>query len=499
MLLPLTEVDIKVAVLTQVEGRHAACIGQASNARLLCGLVKITLTFVGMEAVERAAAGQEVEVAIVVRIKKECGLAEIAAGYSPCRCGLLEAAAAVVEKELVGVNQIGDKEVEVAVVVDVAPAGAGGAGEGVDAGDPRLLSAFPEKGDVAGTGCAFVAEEEVGQAVARDEEIGIAVVIDIAEGGTAAAAADEQSGLAGDIAEDAGTVVEIEPVGRILVGEIEINGPIAVGVGPDGGTGACQAVVDAGEFRFLTVAAAADLAVEEIMAVEGGDEDILIAVIVDVGRRSTLVIVDDSGRQDGHTGQACGCGTLGLHLAALEQVEQIEMIGGPCRHGKNIFRVIPVEISDRQAVFGHVPAAGKMGCLKKSGRVALQGQTDDQAAFVAGEGEKGDGLPDMAAILFLLFGEMRDPAPAGNCCRASEVSGGEGPAAMAEEQALGGKRGLEQQGVHDSRRPLQPVEARQDPDGPMAGAMVDGGYSSQQLQQPGRIARRPAPCPAIIG
>ncbi len=326
-------------------------------------------------------------------------------------CGdLLEMAAAVIEIEPVGEVQIGDEKIEVAVVIDIAPGGAGGAGQGVTAGDAPGAGAFAEMGHCVRCGRTVVDKKKIGLATARHEEVGVAVVVDIREGRATAAAVDAQPRCGGDILEDAGAVIEIEVVGRILVGEIEIDGAIAVDIRPDGGAGACQAIVDAGETALFAEAARSGLAVEQIVAVEGGNQEILVAVVVDVGCGGSFVIIDDATGEGAAPGQPHLGRGFDDRLIAPGRGHEIEMVGGAGNYRENILIAIAVEIGDRHAVFsGIITAALQIRDIEQGRPFRGLQQPQDEKAFVALLVEEVDGEPDIAALLTRRLDIIRDP------------------------------------------------------------------------------------------
>ena len=118
---------------------------------------------------------------------------------------------------------VADEEVEQAVVVVVEEDGAGGMAGVVHAGFP---------GDVPKVSAPVVFEEEVAAADGRDEEVLVAVVVGVREGGRDAHAVRQgHARLARDVPEAAVPDVLPELVAAELVDEVDVDETVAVHVG----------------------------------------------------------------------------------------------------------------------------------------------------------------------------------------------------------------------------------------------------------------------------
>ncbi|OPZ66617.1 MAG: hypothetical protein BWY83_02841 [bacterium ADurb.Bin478] len=136
--------------------------------------------------------------------------------------------------------------------------------------------------------------EKIRQTIARHKEIKIVIIVDIGKGRTAAAACHAQSSRVGDVMKNAGAVVEIQSVARILIGYVQVQGAVLVHIRPDGGAGARLTIADARPARLFAEAKPARLAVEQIAAVQRSDKNILITVVIHISGGSALIIVDQA-------------------------------------------------------------------------------------------------------------------------------------------------------------------------------------------------------------
>ena len=164
-------------------------------------------------------------------------------------------AAAIVAVEVVGLAVVGDEEVELAVVVEVGPDG-GEAEEVVGVVDAGGF------GDVGEGAVAVVVIEGVGRAF---EAAGAALHGDVVV-------------LAGDLRAELREVVQVEVD---VVGDEEIGVAVGVVVAEDGAGGPAFVVVEAGGFGDVGEGAVAVVAIEDDAA-EAADEEVGEAVVVEV-------------------------------------------------------------------------------------------------------------------------------------------------------------------------------------------------------------------------
>ncbi len=186
---------------------------------------------------------RDVEIAVLIRIEPH--RADRPAGIGQAERGRLVAEdAAVVAEERVGAVAKRHEQVEIAVALDIHPHRlAHGAGGECESGCRRGV----------GEDTALVAIEAQHRGARRrreaDQQVGIAVRIRIAKGGCTGRARLGQTGGGRDVGEDA-AVVAVEPVGLAVEAHEEIEIAVAVSVGKrvdEAGAGGKQIRLQRGE------------------------------------------------------------------------------------------------------------------------------------------------------------------------------------------------------------------------------------------------------------
>jgi hypothetical protein len=235
-----------------------------------------TVPFVAIEMVGRPPDRfEQIEIAVVVVVRpggaeRRVAVVDDVAGRDP---GERPVAVVPVETVLEPLcrDDVGDEQIEIAVVVVVAPARA--------VGDAAVVDQL-SFGDLLEAPVAPVSVEEIVLADARDEKVGIAVVVVVGP---------DRCPVDGDVVDDvappdareaAVTVVAVEEVRLARVGDKEVEVAVPVVVGPRTGVGVAVVAdnVAFGDLGERAVAVVAEQAVVLLLLV--GDEKIEVAVAV---------------------------------------------------------------------------------------------------------------------------------------------------------------------------------------------------------------------------
>ncbi len=185
----------------------------------------------------------------------------------------------VVLDELLDRVRVGDdEEIEPAVVVVVEPPGR-------EAGE-RLLHLQLRRHLLEGAVAAIAVEEVVAEHVRR-VEVGEAVVVVVAPRHALGEGVAGDAGADGDILEGAVAPVAIEPAGRQLVSDVDIDPAVVVVVGPGRRVGGEHAVGETGRPGHVGEHAGAVVAQQRVahrdLPATAMDEQVEIAVVVVVG------------------------------------------------------------------------------------------------------------------------------------------------------------------------------------------------------------------------
>ena len=295
------KVDVAVVVVVE-EGGAPGEAGVADAGRL--GVVgESAVAVVAVEAIPAAEGpgmvgvvgdigNEPVEIAVgVVVAEGRAHAVEVGADAGGERA-VGEGAVAVVPKKLAGFEIRGEGQVHVAVAVEVDEPWrvAIGAVLAIDVDARGGGDVF----EAAGLGGAKVAQQprlRIGDEIApvAGNEVEVAVVVVVAEAGALAAADDavgEGRGMAGaGVGEIAAAVVEIEVIASVADGgHVEVEVAVVVDVAGDDAVGV-GGEDEAGRRRAGFERAVAKVAVEDVVVVEAGEDEVDVAVAVEVARR----------------------------------------------------------------------------------------------------------------------------------------------------------------------------------------------------------------------
>ena len=235
---------------------------------------------------------EPVEVAVGVVVAEGGAHAVVVGADAGSERAVGEGAITVVPKELAGFEIRGEGEVHVAVAVEVDKPWREAIGAilaiDVDAGgDGDVFEA-------AGLSGAEVAEQprlRIGDEIApvAGNEVEVAVIVVVAETGPLAAADDavgKGRGMAGaGVGEIAAAVVEIEVIAGVADGgHVEVEVAVVVDVAGDDAVGV-RGEDEAGGRRAGFERAVAKVAIEDVVIVEAGEDEVDVAVAVEVAGR----------------------------------------------------------------------------------------------------------------------------------------------------------------------------------------------------------------------
>ena len=275
--------DVQIAVQIEVTGAgvgRGLVVGQAASARDLCEAASTVIPVQEVGQVLHGDVQVEIAVAVVVEPLGAAAEAGVVRGAALADVG---EGPAIVPVQAVGQGRavVGQVEVLITVVVDVGPGTLDMMAHRVDAG-----VAVDDKG-----GVAPVLEELVGLTAGVGQvEIEVAVVVVVGDGGALAVGrAVLDAGVPAPLAEAAVAVVQIEKVRRSDTSDVEIWIAVVVEVAPDRATTVgAVAQTDAG--RHVGEVPAAVVAVQPIGSATGGGEDVVVAVVIVVGRRGAHLV-----------------------------------------------------------------------------------------------------------------------------------------------------------------------------------------------------------------
>ena len=340
------QVEVAVEVEVAQEGAGGAAEGVQGRGEARVRLVGPALPLQQQQRRVGAAQEQQVLAAVLVEVAADQAVAVAGAGQGrEAVAGVAVAADAVVEEDLVVGAVVEEQQVEVAVVVEVGeghrqggPVAAVDAGSGRDVEEAAVAVVAPQ-------GVGGAAPGSVGRPEARHGEVEVAVVVGVGPGGADAgpvAAGDAAGG--GDVGEGAAAVVAVEPVGTGPAQE-QVGVAVLVVVAEEGADGA--PAVDAAVGHGGEVAPLVEIERAAAAFAGGREEQVEVAVAVDVGHRGA----GTEGRRAGAGGAA---GPAGLTGGAAVEPGQRRPVpeGGRLRQVRG--RRGPLEGPDDAGVAAHL-------------------------------------------------------------------------------------------------------------------------------------------------
>ena len=288
---------VEVEVAGQGTGGAAGCVESPRPARVFGVAAALPL----QEEPRRLRAAQEQQVLAAVLIEVGADHPVTIAGggqLGVALAGLAVAADAVVEEDLVRRAAVQDQQVEVAVVIEV------------DQGDRHAGAVATVEarlgGDFDEAAVAVVAPERVRSAVtslasaarraeAGHQQVEVAVMVGVGPGGPdAGPGLAGDPGVVGDVLEAAGAVVAVEPV-RTIAAQEQVRVAVLVIIAEGSGDRARGVDAAIGHRRE----AAAVVAVEDAAIAAPRQEEVEIPVAVHVGHRRARPYGVGAGRELG--------------------------------------------------------------------------------------------------------------------------------------------------------------------------------------------------------